>query len=407
VGGIVQNISSSREWAWAYLENCFNSGTILNSRYKGSIAGGIVATSGMVQIRNCYNRGSIQGNINGNILGEAWGSNTIINQCYSVGTIYGSYNTSYSVPVVTDCYTFDTSGNVATKGGTLLDALNEWVVDYPKGFGGNLPSLYRWKDTPYPVFDIYYGKAVTVTRNLNGGSGISGDVTISHNTAASLGKPTRTGHTFTGWWTVYSGVTGTGTNYDSNRDGTITAADASAIIESGVAALTLYAGWTVNTYTVRFNASGGTGTMADQSFTYGTAKSLTANTFSKEYFRFLGWATSQANADKGTVSYNNAQSVSNLTTTNGAVIDLYAVWGTNYSTYYLYFSTGASVEGNAGYVEPNVAKTLPTAEEMVKYAPPGKTFDGWYDNADFTGSAVTQVLITARGEVRHYFSKWV
>jgi uncharacterized repeat protein (TIGR02543 family) len=147
--------------------------------------------------------------------------------------------------------------------------------------------------------------------------------------------------------------------------------------------------------------------MSNQLFTYGTAKALTANAFTREWFVFLGWATSDANAKNGTISYSNGQSVNNLTTVDGGTVDLYAVWGTNYSTYYLYFSTGASAEGNAGYVIPNVARALPTAEEMLIYAPPGKTFDGWYDNADFTGSPVTEVLITAKGEVKHYFAKWV
>jgi uncharacterized repeat protein (TIGR02543 family) len=309
----------------------------------------------------------------------------------------GTFTSSTS----TNSYTFNTFGTVATKGGTLLAALNEWVNSQSSSSG-----YYGWKDTPYPVFDLYRGKTATITRNLNGGSGTSGSVTITHNTAAFLGNPTRTGYTFTGWWTGYSGVTGTGTNYDSNADGTIAAAQASTIIESGTTALTLYAGWNLSTYIVRFNANGGTGTMSNQAFTYGTAKTLTANTFTWDWFTFLGWATSQANADNGVVTYNDSQSVSNLTTTNGAVIDLYAVWGTNYSTYYLYFSGGVSEDGNAGYVIPNIARALPTAEEMLIYAPLGKTFDGWYDNADFIGSPVTEVLITANGEVRHYYAKW-
>jgi len=75
-------------------------------------------------------------------------------------------------------------------------------------------------------------------------------------------------------------------------------------------------------YTVKFNANGGTGTMANQSFTYGTAKALTANAFTRTGYVFQGWATS---ASGGKV-YNDKQKVQDLTTTSGAVVNLYAVW---------------------------------------------------------------------------------
>lgn len=75
------------------------------------------------------------------------------------------------------------------------------------------------------------------------------------------------------------------------------------------------------TYSVKFNANGGTGTMANESFTYGTAKALTANAFTRTGYTFQGWATSAS----GSKVYSDKQSVSNLTT-SGGVVNLYAVW---------------------------------------------------------------------------------
>ena len=75
-------------------------------------------------------------------------------------------------------------------------------------------------------------------------------------------------------------------------------------------------------YSVKFNANGGTGTMSNESFTYGTAKALTANAFKRTGYTFQGWATSAS----GSKVYNDKQSVSNLTQTSGAVVNLYAVW---------------------------------------------------------------------------------
>ena len=82
----------------------------------------------------------------------------------------------------------------------------------------------------------------------------------------------------------------------------------------------LYSAW--NTYTVKYNANGGSGTTGDSSHTYGTAKALTANGFSRSGYNFAGWATSAG----GSVVYSNQQSVSNLTTTNGGTVNLYAKW---------------------------------------------------------------------------------
>ena len=75
-------------------------------------------------------------------------------------------------------------------------------------------------------------------------------------------------------------------------------------------------------YSVKFNANGGTGTMADESFTYGTPKALTANAFKRTGYTFQGWATSTS----GAKVYSDKQSVSNLATSSGEIVNLYAVW---------------------------------------------------------------------------------
>jgi len=69
----------------------------------------------------------------------------------------------------------------------------------------------------------------------------------------------------------------------------------------------LFAVWTPNGYTVKYNANGGTGTTADSAHVYDAAKNLTANGFSKTGYTFAGWATSAG----GTAAYTNRQSVTN------------------------------------------------------------------------------------------------
>ena len=76
-------------------------------------------------------------------------------------------------------------------------------------------------------------------------------------------------------------------------------------------------------YTVKFNANGGTGTMANESFVYGTPKALTANAFQRVNYRFIGWSTSSSATS---ATYTDKQSVSNLTATPDGTVNLYAVW---------------------------------------------------------------------------------
>ena len=62
--------------------------------------------------------------------------------------------------------------------------------------------------------------------------------------------------------------------------------------------------------------------MSNTAMTYGTAKSLAANQFSRTGYKFKGWSTSA----NGGVVYTNGQSVSNLTTQHNVIVNLYAVW---------------------------------------------------------------------------------
>ena len=87
-----------------------------------------------------------------------------------------------------------------------------------------------------------------------------------------------------------------------------------------------------NTYIVRYNANGGEGSISDSTFTYGTAKALSKNTFTKEGYNFIGWSTLK----DGKVEYTDQEEVKDLTTTEEKVITLYAVWGKgiNYTVVY-------------------------------------------------------------------------
>lgn len=76
-------------------------------------------------------------------------------------------------------------------------------------------------------------------------------------------------------------------------------------------------------YKIRFDANGGTGTMANQSHTYDRKQALTANTFAREGYRFTGWNTRGDGKGK---AFTDKQTVTNLLAHDGAVGVLYAQW---------------------------------------------------------------------------------
>ena len=93
------------------------------------------------------------------------------------------------------------------------------------------------------------------------------------------------------------------------------------------------------TYTVSFNANGGSGEMDDQTITSGVATALSENTFTRDKYTFKGWATSA----NGSVTYTDKESVTDLAIADGS-ITLYAVWESIYKNYLVNSKTLSDVQ---------------------------------------------------------------
>lgn len=141
--------------------------------------------------------------------------------------------------------------------------------------------------------------------SANGGTGAPSSQTKwkDQTLKLSTAKPTRTGYSFLGWSassTATSATYAAGANYTAN------------------AAATLYAVWKANTYTVSYNANGGTGAPGNQTKTYGKDLTLSSTKPTRTNYNFKGWGTS---ASATTVSYAAGASY-----TANAGITLYAIW---------------------------------------------------------------------------------
>ena len=143
-----------------------------------------------------------------------------------------------------------------------------------------------------------------VKYNANGGTGAPTTQTKwkDQDLTLSSATPTRAGYTFKGWATSASGSVAyaSGESYTEN------------------AAVTLYAVWQAVTYTVSYNANGGTDAPSSQTKTHGTALTLSSAEPTRTNYIFKGWGTS---ASATTVAYAAGASY-----TNDSAITLYAIW---------------------------------------------------------------------------------
>ena len=157
----------------------------------------------------------------------------------------------------------------------------------------------------YTYLWAHWVKGHTVFLDPNGGEVMNGFVTyVDESVYGVLPTPVRSGYAFNGW------------HYNGERIKPDTRINK-------LADHTLIAQWTANKYKVKYHPNGGVGGDVVEDWVYGEVGFLRRNSFVREGFEFLGWATSE---DGDAVVYTDGQSVSNLQAEEGAVSELWAVW---------------------------------------------------------------------------------
>lgn len=209
----------------------------------------------------------------------------------------------------------------------------------------------------------------TVSYNANGGSGAPSSQSKYYGKTLTLSgtKPSRTGYTFKGWATSSGGsVTyASGASYTAN------------------ASTTLYAVWQAKTYTVKYNANGGTGAPSNQTKTHGVTLTLSSTKPTRASinndgvlttFTFKGWATS---ANSSTVAY-----AAGAKYTANASVTLYAIWSsaTSITEYDVTYNTNGGSTVNPQVKKKGTALTLRTTVPTKT----GYTFKGWGLSEDDT-----------------------
>jgi uncharacterized repeat protein (TIGR02543 family) len=228
---------------------------------------------------------------------------------------------------------------------------------------GNVTLFAAWTPVDY-----------TITFNANGGTG-----TMAAQVFTVVGEPvnantfTRAGYTFAGWARSATGAVAVANSATYNTAGNVT----------------LFVVWTPVTYTVTFNANGGTGTMAAMTFTV-AGRALTANTFARAGYTFAGWARSAIGAVvvANSATYNTAGNVS-----------LFAVWTpVNYTITF-------NANGGTGTMAAQVFTVVGEPVNANTFTRAGYMFAGWSKTATGTVTVANSAAYNTIGNVT-LFAVW-
>lgn len=119
----------------------------------------------------------------------------------------------------------------------------------------------------------YIPNTYYITYDANGGIGAPSSQSFKYNSGEKISsvRPTRAGYTFNGW--TYSGIW----------------FQPSDAIPRGWGGFTLTAQWSANSYTITYDANGGTGAPPTQNFKYNAGEKISSIKPIKEKHIFAGW----------------------------------------------------------------------------------------------------------------------
>ncbi|MDR2828237.1 MAG: InlB B-repeat-containing protein, partial [Acholeplasmatales bacterium] len=246
-------------------------------------------------------------------------------------------------------------------------------IGWANGTNAPITTVPDWGTltTPLTLKAIYEINKHKIILSSNGGT----EIPVINNVVfgSVLGEilittPTKLGYIFQGWslhQSSYEVLSGTMPDND----------------------ITLYAHWSPITYSIIYNGGeSSTGSTLTSIHTYDVYKNLTTNGFAKIGYIFNGWSTTV----DGVKTYDNSESVINLSETNNSTVSLYAVWAP--ISYQIHFDGNGSTSGSLINQTHYYGSTLALPNNTFNKA--GYTFVGWATTSNGTKAYNNQEVIT-------------
>ncbi len=210
----------------------------------------------------------------------------------------------------------------------------------------------------------------SVRLNLNGGTVESNLKSYTPGEEVTLPVPEREHYSFEGW---YDNANFNGDAYEK-------------IPETATGKQTFWAKWMPDVFTVTLNANGGTVVSPLTEYTYGVGATLPSAT--KNGSEFLGWVDSQN------------QTVTSISETDFGNKEFWAQWSGSGVSYNLTLNLVGGKLDNAP-----VSYTYGVETVLPQPTKTGYDFAGWYNDANYSGTAVTKISASDEGD-KQFWAKW-
>jgi uncharacterized repeat protein (TIGR02543 family) len=335
--------------------------------------------------------------------GSSFGLRGIISSGYKltnvsayVYDIYGNAKLSYSVNPGATSYDIQTGGlNSAFSFGKLSDGSYTYVVRATDASGTTKTLI----NSDFIIGTATAVPSYTMSFNANGGSGSMSSMTVKYGSDFTLTANafSKTGYTFSGWNVKRNGdgkwyVKGQGwlTESEISSGGytrsVYTDEDSKTFDDSwtkgynGTSSYTFYAIWTASTYTVTFNANGGSVSTTSKSVAYGSTCG-TLPTPTRTGYKFVGWSQTLA----GDMITADTVITGNMT--------LYARWSrnSNIGNKITFDANGGTLPGAETTYTADGVNTARASGTVVIYDESGATVG--------TNSYGTEVTVSAEGKI--------
>ena len=186
-------------------------------------------------------------------------------------------------------------------------------VDYLPG--QEVLSLASEDGAEIKLYAVWAANSYTIKFDDNGGSDAPADIQAQYDETVYIPRstPSRDGYKFLGW-SLTSGSIAAAYQPGDKVKGLVADEDGEVI---------LYAVWAANSYTIAFDANGGSNAPANIQAQYDATVYIPRSTPSRYGYNFLGWARSETATR---AEYSAGAGVSRLTASSGGRVTLYAVW---------------------------------------------------------------------------------
>lgn len=256
-------------------------------------------------------------------------------------------------------------------------------------------SLTEQDDYTMVLYAVWAANTYTIVYNANGGinpPASQNNIAFNSNVSLRSSIPTKIGCTFVGW----------ATEPDATEAKYVPEQTVKNLVADVDGKYTLYAVWAVNSYSIAYDANGGTNAPTEQNnLLYGESVTLSSQVPIRTGYIFLGWARTSTATE---AQYSAGQEVSNLVSNDGETLTLYGVWAAISYTIIYNANGGQNPPASVGGILFEETRKL-SDEKPTRI---GYTFLGWSINSSASspqfeaGSEVKQLVSDSKGNVTLY-----